>query len=193
VQARFGQARSAAIAPYRRKNARYGQRRRTCLARCDTDLTAESAFCSNRVVEASGLRLFAATASRWTKTRASGTAIASSTHMRIRRVRKTHMCVVYPAGDRLNRRGELVRLHCRHEANHVPAGVEPACRRNGRWPRQPRRNSDDDRGGRVRQTSTSWHRPRPSSLSRCKPGWPRRVRGDGDDDRKRTASRSLAT
>ncbi|HET6911157.1 MAG TPA: hypothetical protein VFH54_17645, partial [Mycobacteriales bacterium] len=73
------------------------------LARRDIDVTAESAFCSNRAVDVFGLRLFAASDIRWTKARTSGKAIAPKTHMRSRRVRNTHTRAVYPDADRLNR------------------------------------------------------------------------------------------
>jgi hypothetical protein len=75
---------------------RHRQRRWPCLARWESDVTAESARCSNRAVEVPGLRLLAVTDRRWTKVRARGKAIASRAHMRSRRVRKSHMPAVYP-------------------------------------------------------------------------------------------------
>jgi hypothetical protein len=73
-----------------------GQRfawRRSCLraARRETALTAESAWCSALAVRAHGSRRSAASASRWTRARVSGRAMASSSHIRSLREKNTHM------------------------------------------------------------------------------------------------------
>jgi transposase len=58
------------------------------------------------------------------------------------------MRVVYPAGDRLYRRGEPAQLHCRHAANHVAAGVEPACRRQQEGAAAAAGRARESEGGR---------------------------------------------
>jgi len=59
--------------------------------RRDTVVTAESAWRSALAVRADGSRRSAATASRWTTTRAIGNAIDSSTHTRSRLNRNIHI------------------------------------------------------------------------------------------------------
>ena len=72
------------------------QRRRRCLARCDTEPTAESADRNARDVLACGSRASAAVARRCTRNRASGSATDRRTHIRSLRVRSTHMPRAYP-------------------------------------------------------------------------------------------------
>jgi hypothetical protein len=68
-------------------------------ARRDTAATAESARCSARAVRAEGSRRPAARARRWTTSRASGNAMASSSQRRIRAKRNTHiLCVPSSSG-----------------------------------------------------------------------------------------------
>jgi len=68
--------------------------------RPDTAVTAESARRSNLALRADGSWRSAATATRWTSSRASGNAMASSSHVRNRADRKTHMLNV-PSSSRL--------------------------------------------------------------------------------------------
>jgi hypothetical protein len=62
--------------------------------RRDTAVTAESAWCSARAVRAEGSRRSAARARRWTTSRVSGNAMASSIQRRIRAKRNTHILSV---------------------------------------------------------------------------------------------------
>jgi hypothetical protein len=68
--------------------------------RPDTAVTAESARRSNFALRADGSWRSAATARRWTSSRASGSAMASSSHVRSRADRKTHM-LSFPSSSRL--------------------------------------------------------------------------------------------
>src|SRR5690242_21190165 len=73
-------------------------RRSQCLAlreeRPDTAVTAESARRSNFALRADGSWRSAATATRWTSSRASGSAMVSSSQVRSRADSKTHMLSV---------------------------------------------------------------------------------------------------
>ena len=62
--------------------------------RPDTAVTAESAWRSNFALRVDGSWRSAATARRWTSSRASGSAMASSSQVRSRADRKTHMLSV---------------------------------------------------------------------------------------------------
>jgi hypothetical protein len=73
-----------------------GQRAALPEARRDTVVTAESAWRSALAVRAVGSRRSAASARRWTSTRVSGNAMASSIHMRSRLDRNIHMRSVLP-------------------------------------------------------------------------------------------------
>jgi len=67
----------------------------------DTAVTAESARRSNLALRADGSWRAAATATRWTSSRASGNAMASSSQVRSRPDRKTHMLSVPSSSSRL--------------------------------------------------------------------------------------------
>lgn len=69
-------------------------------ARRDTAVTVESAWCSALAVRVAGLRCSAARASRWTITRASGNAMASS--IKRRSLRKTNHMISVPSCGRDN-------------------------------------------------------------------------------------------
>jgi hypothetical protein len=71
-----------------------------CEERPDTAVTAESARRSSFAVWADGSWRSAATARRWTSSRASGSAIASSSQVRNRADRKTHMLSVPSSSTR---------------------------------------------------------------------------------------------
>ena len=82
--------------------------------RPDTAVTAESARWSSFALRADGSWRSAATARRWTSSRASGSAMASSSQVRSRADRKTHILSV-PSSSRLETNPADWRTPCRIE------------------------------------------------------------------------------